>query len=154
MAAAYDFPASATGAGQRIGIIELGGGYQASDLNSFFSNLGVAKPQVAAVSVDGGTNSPTGDASGPDGEVELDIEVAGSVAPGAQIAVYFAPNTDQGFIDAVSTAVHDTNLEAIPCFDQLGRAGRFMDRASARCTEFRLSGCSRHGRDRSRRLGR
>ncbi len=47
---------------------------------------------------------------GPNSDVEvmLDIEVAGAVAPGAQIAVYFAPNTDQGFIDAVSAAVHDT----------------------------------------------
>ena len=43
-----------------------------------------------------------------DGEVMLDIEVVGAVAPGATIAVYFAPNTDQGFIDALSTAVHDT----------------------------------------------
>jgi kumamolisin len=38
----------------------------------------------------------------------LDIEVIGSVAPGAAIVVYFAPNTDQGFLDAVSTAVNDT----------------------------------------------
>ena len=38
----------------------------------------------------------------------LDIEVVGAAAPAAQIVVYFAPNTDQGFIDAVSTAVHDT----------------------------------------------
>jgi kumamolisin len=38
----------------------------------------------------------------------LDIEVSASVAPGAKIVVYFAPNTDQGFIDAVSSAVHDT----------------------------------------------
>jgi len=40
--------------------------------------------------------------------VMLDIEVAASVAPGAKIAVYFTPNTDQGFIDAITTAVHDT----------------------------------------------
>src|SRR5208282_5666472 len=60
-----------------------------------------------AVSVDGGTNSP-GDPSGPDAEVMLDIEVSGAIAPGAKIAVYFAPNTDQGFLDAVTTAVHDT----------------------------------------------
>ncbi|HET9071522.1 MAG TPA: S53 family peptidase, partial [Acidimicrobiales bacterium] len=59
------------------------------------------------IGVDGGANSP-GAASGPDGEVMLDLEVVGSVAPGARIAVYFAPNTDQGFLDAVSTAVHDT----------------------------------------------
>jgi kumamolisin len=89
----------------------LGGGYKASDLDSFFSNLGMATPQVEAISVDGASNSPTGDSSGPDGEVELDVEVAGSVAPDAQIAVYFAPNTDQGFIDAVSTAVHDAKLK-------------------------------------------
>jgi kumamolisin len=109
VAQAYDFPADVNGAGQTIGIIELGGGYNTADLSSFFSNLGLTTPPVTAVSVDGATNAPTGDPSGPDGEVELDIEVAGSVAPGAQIAVYFAPNTDQGFIDAVTTAVNDAS---------------------------------------------
>jgi len=38
----------------------------------------------------------------------LDIEVAGAVAPGASIVVYFAPNTDQGFHDAIAAAAHDT----------------------------------------------
>jgi kumamolisin len=37
----------------------------------------------------------------------LDIEVAGAIAPAASIAVYFAPNTDAGFLDAVTTAIHD-----------------------------------------------
>jgi len=37
----------------------------------------------------------------------LDIEVAGAVAPKAKIVVYFAPNTDRGFLDAITTAVHD-----------------------------------------------
>lgn len=111
VAQAYNFPPKVDGAGQSIGIIELGGGYRDADLNSFFSNLAIRTPQVTAVSVDGGKNSPTGDPSGPDGEVELDIEIAGSVAPGAKIAVYFAPNTDQGFIDAITTAVHDTKLK-------------------------------------------
>ena len=37
----------------------------------------------------------------------LDIEVAAGVAPKALIAVYFAPNTNQGFLDAITTAVHD-----------------------------------------------
>jgi kumamolisin len=89
----------------------LGGGYRASDLNSFFGNLGIPTPKVTAVSVDGAANSPTGDPGGPDGEVELDIEVAGAIAPAAQIAAYFAPNTDQGFIDAVTMAVHDAKLK-------------------------------------------
>jgi kumamolisin len=111
VASAYAFPSGATGAGQCIALIELGGGYQAADLDSFFSNLGISTPKITAVSVDGAANSPTGDANGPDGEVELDIEVAGAVASGAQIGAYFAPNTDQGFIDAVTTAVHDATLK-------------------------------------------
>jgi kumamolisin len=106
LAALYRFP-EGTGAGECIAIIELGGGYRSSDLDAYFSALGLATPDVVAVAVDGGRNAPTGDANGPDAEVMLDIEVAGAIAPAARIAVYFAPNTDQGFIDAVSTAVHD-----------------------------------------------
>jgi kumamolisin len=104
VAQAYSFPTGATGAGQTIGIIELGGGYSASDLNTYF---GGHAPNVTSVSVDGGANQPGVDPDS-DGEVMLDIEVAGSVAPSANIVVYFAPNTDQGFHDAITTAVHDT----------------------------------------------
>jgi kumamolisin len=103
----YQFPQGATAAGQTIGIIELGGGYRAADLTAYFKGLGQKAPTVTAVSVDKGKNSP-GNASGADGEVMLDIEVSAAVAPGAKIVVYFAPNTDQGFIDAISSAVHDT----------------------------------------------
>ncbi|MGB8096355.1 MAG: S53 family peptidase, partial [Terracidiphilus sp.] len=107
VAQAYNFPASASGAGQTIGIIELGGGYRQADLTAYFKTLGLAAPAITAVSVNGGKNTPS-NANGPDGEVMLDIEVAASVAPGAKIAVYFTPNTDQGFMDAITTAVHDT----------------------------------------------
>jgi kumamolisin len=104
----YDFPSGATGQGQTIGIIELGGGYTQSDLNTYFSTLGISPaPTVTAVSVDGASNQPTGDSGGPDAEVMLDIEVSGTVAPGANIAVYFAPNTDSGFLDAINQAVND-----------------------------------------------
>jgi kumamolisin len=111
VAQAYNFPSATDGSGQTIGILELSGGYRAADLSAYFKNLGIATPKVTAVGVDGATNSPTGDASGPDGEVELDIEVAGAVAPAAQFAMYFAPNTDQGFLDALTTAVHDAKLK-------------------------------------------
>ena len=103
----YNFPTNLNGSGQTIGILELGGGYTESDLQTYFNGVGLSTPNVVAVGVDGGSNSP-GDPNGADGEVELDIEVAGSVANAANIAVYFAPNTDQGFIDAITTAVHDT----------------------------------------------
>ena len=105
VASLYSFPTGVTGKGECIAIIELGGGFKQSDLNTYF---GATKPTVTAVSVDSGRNSPTGNPDGPDGEVLLDIEVAGSIAPGASIAVYFAPNTNKGFLDAVSAAVHDT----------------------------------------------
>jgi kumamolisin len=109
LAELYDFPSDSTGSGQCIGIIELGGGYTDSDLKQYFNELGLAtSPQVVSVAVGGGRNAPTGDPSGPDGEVTLDIEIAGAVAPGAKIAVYFAPNSDAGFIAAVKQAVHDT----------------------------------------------
>lgn len=104
----YDFPANLDGTGQCIGLLEFGGGYQAADLQNYFSGLGLAPaPQVSAVAVDGRHNAPTGDPQGPDGEVMLDIEVAGAVAPGARIAVYFAPNAEDGFLDALRTAIHD-----------------------------------------------
>jgi kumamolisin len=99
----YQFPAGADGTGQTIAVIELGGGYTTSDLNTYFGGLGLSTPSVSAVSVDGAQNSPGQQA---DMEVELDIEVAGTVAPKASQLVYFTPNTDQGFIDAISDAVH------------------------------------------------
>jgi kumamolisin len=102
----YDFPSAQDGAGQTLGIIELGGGYSPNDIQAYFTGLGIAPPSVTAVSVDGASNSPTGDPNGPDAEVLLDIEVAGSIAPKAQSLVYFAPNTDAGFVDAINAALH------------------------------------------------
>jgi kumamolisin len=103
VASFYDFPANTDGTGQTIAIIELGGGYNAADLTTYFSGLSLSVPSVTSVGVDNGSNSP---GSADDGEVELDIEVAGAVAPKASFVVYFAPNTDQGFIDAISDAIN------------------------------------------------
>jgi kumamolisin len=103
----YNFPTDVDGSGETIGIVELGGGFTTTDIQKYFQNQNITPPKVVAVSVDGAKNSPT-NPNGPDSEVMLDIEVSASVAPAAKIAVYFAPNTDQGFIDAVTTAVHDT----------------------------------------------
>jgi kumamolisin len=107
VASAYGFPAG-TGQGECVALIELGGGFRPADLETYFKGLGVGSPSVVAVSVDHAKNAPTGDASGPDGEVMLDVEMVGAIAPKAQVAVYFAPNTDAGFLDAITTAIHDT----------------------------------------------
>jgi kumamolisin len=101
----YQFPAGTTGAGQTVAIIELGGGFSTSDLDTYFGGLGIAVPSVTPVSVDGASNAPGSDPGGADVEVALDIEVIGAIAPGAAQLVYFAPNGgDQGFVDAISEA--------------------------------------------------
>jgi kumamolisin len=107
----YNFPTEfqgtrLDGSGQCIAIIELGGGFSNADLQIFFQEAGLVRPSVVAVSVDGAANRPTKTGAA-DGEVMLDIEVAGAVAPGATLAVYFAPNQGNGFLDAVNAAVHD-----------------------------------------------
>jgi kumamolisin len=109
VAALYDYPTNVDGTGECIALIELGGGYNPTDLSKYWNQLNLTKtPTVSAVSVGNGSNNPTGDPSGPDGEVMLDIEVSGSIAPGANIVVYFADNTDAGFLNAITTAVHDS----------------------------------------------
>jgi kumamolisin len=131
----YGFP-SGTGAGQCVGLIELGGGYRPADLNSYFQGLGVSTPVVVPVSVDHGANAPTGSANGPDGEVMLDIEVVGAIVPQAKIAVYFAPNTDAGFIDAVSTAIHDaTNRPSVISISWGGPENSWTAQAAAAMNE-------------------
>ena len=112
LARIYDFPAGTDGNGSVIAIIELGGGYGMPDLQAYFSSLGILVPKVSAIGVDGASNLPGADPQGADGEVLLDIEVAGALAPKAEIKVYFAPNTDAGFIDAVSRAAHDSPVPA------------------------------------------
>ena len=115
LAKLYNFPPGLDGTGQTIGILELGGGYRPTDLRAYFQQLGIAAPRVKSVSVDHARNHPVGTPDSADGEVMLDIEVAGGVAPGADIAVYFAPNgSDQNFLDALTTAIHDdTNKPSV-----------------------------------------
>lgn len=111
LAELYNF-APGDGAGQTIAILELGGGYHASDLSTYFQKIGVTAPKVSTASyIGGGSNKPGTNAfaqDNPDVEVALDIEVAGGIAPGANIVVYFALDaTDQSFLGALSAIVHD-----------------------------------------------
>jgi kumamolisin len=108
----YDFPHDLDGSGQRIAVIELGGGFLRSKLQRYFTKLGNPMPKLTAVSVDGVRNSP-GHHHGADGEVVLDVEVIGAIAPGAEQLVYFAPASDRGFVDAVTTALFDRRKPSI-----------------------------------------
>lgn len=107
VAALYNYPSGLDGTGQTVGIIELGGGYVLSDVTTYFSMLNISDtPNITAVSVDGAVNNPS-DTSGADIEVILDIEVIASLVPKAAVRVYFAPNTSQGFYDAINQASLD-----------------------------------------------
>jgi kumamolisin len=107
----YGFPAGPTGRGQTIGVIALGGGYRTTDLRAHFERLGIPQPRVTAVPVQGGRNRPAAPGERPSAaqaQLPLLLQVAGSVAPGADLVVYFAPSaTDQCLLNAVLAAVHD-----------------------------------------------
>ena len=104
LAQLYNFPTNLDGTNQKIGIIELGGGYNISDINTYFTQLGISTlPKITSVSVDGASNSPGDDA---DYEVVLDTEIIAAIVPGANIYVYFAPNSDRGFYDAINTSIN------------------------------------------------
>jgi kumamolisin len=107
VAQAYGFPTNVTGRGQTVAILEFGGGARLRDLIPYFTGLGLQMPQIQAVGVGGAGNAPTGSPTGPDGEVMLDIEIAGAIANGANYVVYFAPNNSDGFAQGINAAIHD-----------------------------------------------
>jgi len=150
----YRFPTGTDGAGQTLAIIELGGGYSAAEVETYFSGLGLPAPTLTAVGVDGAANAPEQDASGADGEVLLDIEVAGALAPKASLAVYFAPNTDRGFLDAVATAVHATPTPTAVSIswgqsedEWTGQARAALDAAMADAAALGVTVCTAAGDD-------
>ena len=104
MASLYDFNSSLDGRGQCIAIIELGGGYREEDVARYFNWLKMSQPEIKVVSVDGTDIRPGKD---DDVEVVVDVDTAGAVAPGSRLVLYFAPNSERGFIDSVNAAIHD-----------------------------------------------
>lgn len=108
----YNFPTRSRdgrildGAGVCIGIIETGGGFVAEELDRYFKDLKIRSPNVLAVSIGNSQNNPGIDLEA-DGEVMLDIGIAGAIAPAVKIVVYFCDGTTNGSIDAVKQAIYD-----------------------------------------------
>lgn len=101
VAKAYNFPTPGPSLKDKVvAIIELGGGYDPSKVYDYCRSLGVKTPQLFGHNVDTGSNDPGGDTDA-DGEVCLDVDIVAAVAPGVKILVMFAPNTTNGFIDAI-----------------------------------------------------
>ena len=107
LATLYNFPPNLNGSGQKIGIIQLGGGYVLSDMTTYFTYLGInTTPNITAVSVDGAVNNPA-DTSGANLEVILDMQVIAALVPNAAIRIYFGPNSYQGFYNVINAAIND-----------------------------------------------
>jgi len=100
----YNFPRDLDGRGQTIGILEYGGSIVQSDINQYFKSLNLPPPDVTSVAVDGAHYDSDGVE---DGQVMLDVEVAGAIAPRARIRVYFLPQTAAGFTHALEQAQAD-----------------------------------------------
>jgi kumamolisin len=104
----YEFPEGTDGSGQWVAILELGGGFRPAEVKRYLSALGIARsPKMVSLSVDGAHNRPEGSPDSADAEVVMDVEIVAAAAPGANLAVYFAPNSGSGFINGVLAAVHD-----------------------------------------------
>jgi kumamolisin len=65
-------------------------------------NMPATGRSVNIENIDGGPGAPS-NANGT-GETDLDVEQSGAIAPGANVIVYQAPNSDPGFADAFFTA--------------------------------------------------
>jgi kumamolisin len=99
VASAYNFPSSATGAGQTIAIVGEGA-IAPSDLTAFWNATGVSQTvsNFTSVNVDGGP----GNSSGAVDEADLDVEWAGAMAPGAAIRLYLASDVFETFTQIVN----------------------------------------------------
>ncbi len=140
----YDFPANLNGAGQTVAILAFNGqiadtgqsvtgGYSLTALQNYFAQLGVQLPDISNVVVHGPGNTP-GDPSDPNdisGEVMLDIQMVGLLAPGANIVVYFSEFTEVGWVDALHAVVADTTHNPSVCSISYGNPETSSDAADA-----------------------
>jgi kumamolisin len=94
------YKAGDVGAGQTVGIVTLAAVDQGAPEYYWQNVIGLPDTgrTVTIENVDGGPGAPS-DAAG-SSESDLDVEQAGGVAPGANVVVYQAPNTDPGFADS------------------------------------------------------
>jgi len=101
-----------SGKGRTLGIVTLAS-FTPSDAFAYWSALGltVDPNRLQIVNIDGGPGAPS-DASD-SMETSLDVEQSGGVAPGANIIVYQAPNTNQAWVDAWATAIDANSAETL-----------------------------------------
>ncbi|MBV8500128.1 MAG: S8/S53 family peptidase [Paucibacter sp.] len=99
-----------TGAGKTLGIMTFAS-FNLADVSTYWTAMGQSgsTARITVVNtVPGSTISTDGD-----DETTLDVEQAGGVAPGANIVVYEAPNTDAGAIALYTKAITDNIADTL-----------------------------------------
>ena len=101
-----------SGEGRTIGIMSFAS-FTPSDAYAYWKAVGlnVNPSRIQVVDIDGGAG-PISDAGG-SLETTLDVEQSGGVAPGANMIVYLAPNTNQAFVDVFAAAVDGNKVDTL-----------------------------------------
>ena len=104
---AYRYPSYAqlTGKGTAIGIL-MSGGFNQSDMTSYFNHEGLNSPSFATINVYGGLPYSTQNS----GETELDLQQSGGMAPQASIGLYNIPDLSDESIFAGLTKITRDNI--------------------------------------------
>jgi kumamolisin len=105
VAARYQFP-EADGTGQTIGVVQLRGVFKPEDFDQCMRAQGLTPARPVVKRVDNAAVEHE-IATTKDLEAALDVQIIGSLAPGARIVVYEAPDDERGFLDAIRAAVFD-----------------------------------------------
>jgi kumamolisin len=103
----------ANGSGQTLAIVTLAAVDPAAP-QYFWQNIAHIPStgrSFTVQNIDGGPGAPS-DIAGT-GETDLDLEQSGSLAPGANVIDYQAPNTDPGFADAFFTAASQNTASTV-----------------------------------------
>jgi kumamolisin len=84
-----------------------------TDAFAYWKALGlrVNPNRISIVEIDGGSGAPS-DESG-SVETTVDVEQSGGLAPGADILVYEAPNTNQAFVDTFAAAIDSNRADTV-----------------------------------------
>jgi kumamolisin len=106
IAAHYGFRGGADGTGQTIGVLQLGGTFRVDDFRACMQWQGGSSTDPVEHRIDDAETQRETQTS-KDIELALDTQIVGTLAPGAKIVIYDAPNDERGFLDAIRDAVFD-----------------------------------------------